>query len=250
MADASESHKLHLGDSTQVLPTLAADSVNLIVTSPPYFVNKSYEKDWTFADFEKLMESVFDQARRVLVPGGYMVVNFGDCYNSGNRFYDADVPSVFPASLWYWKWGRAVDLDLQATRIWRKRFAKLSIPFVCNTHPRNIFDYEHIWTWRKKNGSNKEVVHDRKLSQRGVLGEDWGSSAKIDQHCAAFPIELPRWAISVYSQEGDTVLDPFLGSGTTGMAAKSLKRGFIGVELNKEYYELAEKNIARIVSIL
>ena len=238
-----------MGDCTKILPNIADSSIHLIVTSPPYFLNKSYEKDWTFANFEQLMKEVFKQARRVLVPGGYMVVNFGDCYNSGNRFYDADVPSVFPASIWYWNWGREEDFDLQSTRIWRKQFAKMAIPFVCNSHPRNIFDYEHIWTWRKKNGLKNEVVHDRKLSQRGVLGETWSSSAKIDQHCAAFPLELPQWAISVYSREGDMVLDPFLGSGTTGIAAKLLKRDFIGIEVDADFYALAEKNINRIAMV-
>jgi DNA modification methylase len=126
----------------------------------------------------------------------------------------------------------------------------MSIPFVCNTHPRGVFDYEHIWTFRKKNGSNKEFVNDRKLSQRGVLGEDWGSSAKINEHCAAFPVELPQWAISVYSKEGDTVLDPFMGSGTTGIAAKSLNRNFVGIEISKEYFELAHSKINYEESIL
>jgi site-specific DNA-methyltransferase (adenine-specific) len=229
---------------------LPESSIDLIVTSPPYFVNKEYEKTWTLEYFETLMKNVFNGAKRLLKDGGYMVVNFGDCYNSGNRFYEAEVPSVYPASLLYYKLGRDVDFDLQSTRIWRKRFAKMSIPFVCNTHPRGVFDYEHIWTFRKKNGSNKEFVNDRKLSQRGVLGEDWGSSAKINEHCAAFPVELPQWAISVYSKEGDTVLDPFMGSGTTGIAAKSLNRNFVGIEISKEYFELAHSKINYEESIL
>lgn len=243
-------HTLHLGDCTKVMLTLPEASIDLVVTSPPYFVNKEYEKTWTLEYFQKLMEGVFEGVRHVLKPGGYMVVNFGDCFNSGNRFYDSDVPSVYPASLFYWKWGQAVDFDLQATRIWRKKFAKMSIPFVCNSHPRGIFDYEHIWTFRKKNGSNKEFVNDRKLSQRSVLGEEWGGAAKIDEHCAAFPIELPQWAISVYSHEGDTVLDPFTGSGTTGLAAKTLKRKFVGIEISEKYYELAKSNIEFTPSIL
>lgn len=220
-----------------------AESIDLVVTSPPYHVNKAYEKDWTREYFNSLMLGVFEGVKHVLKPGGYFVVNFGDCYNSGNRFYEADVPSVYPASLSYFEWGRHVGFDLQATRIWRKRFAKMGIPFVCNSHPRNIFDYEHIWSFRKKNGSNVEVVHDRKLSQRGVIGEDWSSSAKIGINGASFPIELPQWAIQVYSKENDLILDPFMGTGTTGMAAATLHRRFIGIELDVPTYQYADERL-------
>ncbi len=234
---------LHLGDCTKVMPTLPASSVDLVCCSPPYFVNKEYEKTWTLDYFKKLMTGVFEGVNHVLKPGGYAVFNFGDCYNSGNRFYMADVPSVYPATLSYWEWGRHVDFDLQATRIWRKKFAKLSIPFVCNSHPRNIFDYEHIWTFRKKNGSNKEEVHDRKLSQRGVVGEDWAGAADIKINGASFPVELPQWAIKVYSKENDTVLDPFSGTGTTGVAAYCLNRSYIGIELDQKTHDYAANRI-------
>jgi DNA modification methylase len=107
-----------------------------------------------------------------------------------------------------------------------------------------VFDYEHVWTFRKKNGSNKEEVHDRKLSQRGVLGEGWATPAKLSVHCAAFPIELPQWAIQVYSKPNDLVLDPFMGSGTTGLAAVHLERRFLGIELDKEHADYAQARIS------
>ena len=90
------------------------------------------------------------------------------------------------ATINYFKWGVEIaGMDLQATRIWRKQFARMGIPFVCNSHPRPVFDYEHIWSFRKKNGSNKEVVVDRKITQRGVIGESWTSAAGLKTHCAA-----------------------------------------------------------------
>lgn len=227
------------------MAALTESSVDLVVTSPPYFVEKEYEKGWTWEKFNGLMTDVFLSVQRILKPGGYFVVNFGDAYNSGNRFYEANVPSVYPMAVEYFRWGTQAAFDLQATRIWRKQFAKMGIPFVCNSHPRNIFDYEHIWTFRKRDGGNKEFVNDRKLSQRGVIGEDWSSPAKLERHCAAFPIELPMWAIKVYSVEGDTVLDPFLGSGTTGLAALSLSRKFIGYEKSPEYFALAQDRLSQ-----
>lgn len=229
-------------DCIEGMASMGESMVDLIVTSPPYFLNKEYEKKWTYDYYCELMNSTFREASRILKVGGYMVINFGDYFNSGNRFYDADVPSVYPSSLNYFKWGIDNGFDLQATRIWRKQFAKMGIPMVCNTHPRNIFDYEHIWTFRKK-GSKTEFVNDRKLSQRGVLGEDWKSPAKLSVHCAAFPIELPTWAIKVYSHEGDVVLDPFIGSGTTAIACINEKRHYIGFENNAEYFNVAVERI-------
>jgi DNA modification methylase len=237
-------HDLRNCDCRDFLKSADEGSVDLAVTSPPYFVEKEYEKGWTHTDFQNLMVAVFSGVHRVLKPGGYFIVNFGDVYNSGNRLYDADVPSVFPMSVFYWDLGvRDTKFDLQATRIWRKRFATMSIPFVCNHHPRPVFDYEHIWAFRKKNGDNKEFVNDRKLSQRGVLGEDWSSTAGLEIHCAAFPVELPMWAIEVYSKPGDTVLDVFMGSGTTGVAALSLNRNFIGTEIDQSHFAYAKKRI-------
>lgn len=237
-----EKNKIYNMDCIEGMKSIDSNTIDLIITSPPYFLNKEYEKKWTYEYYCQLMDSVFEEASRILKIGGYMVINFGDCFNSGNRFYKADVPSVYPSSINYFNWGMSHGLDLQATRIWRKQFAKMGIPMVCNTHPRNIFDYEHIWTFRKK-GSKDEFVNDRKLSQRGVLGEDWKSPAKLSIHCAAFPIELPTWAIKVYSHEGDVVLDPFMGSGTTALACINENRYYIGFENNNEYYKVSLERI-------
>lgn len=220
------------------------DSIDLIVTSPPYYLNKEYEKTISYEDYMSMMEDVFIETNRVLKGGGYAVFNFGDYFNSGNRFYDSDVPACYPASINYFKWGvELAKMDLQATRIWRKQFAKMGIPFVCNKHPRPVFDYEHIWTFRKKNGNNQEFVNDRKMTQRGVVGENWTSRAGLAKHCAAFPVELPEWAISIYSHENDVVLDMFAGSFTTAIAAEKLKRNWICIEKLKEYCEIGRMRI-------
>jgi len=235
--------KLMHGDCLDLMPSIPDKSIDMIVTSPPYYVNKAYEKIITYIEYCDLMKSVFIQIERVLKIGGYAVFNFGDYFNSGNRFYDADIPSCYPASLNYYDWGvNIANMDLQATRIWRKKFAKMGIPFVCNTHPRPIFDYEHIWTYRKK-GNNIEFVNDRKLSQMGVLGENWKSNAGLNNHCAAFPIELPEWALKVYSKESNLILDPFAGSGTTAIACINTNRNFILMEKDQGYYEVAKKRI-------
>ncbi len=243
-----EVNKIYNMDCVEGMKMLDDNSIDLVITSPPYFLNKEYEETWDYGHYCTLMEGVFKECSRIVKPCGYVVVNFGDYFNSGNRFYEADVPSVYPASLNYYKWGMDNAFDLQATRIWRKKFAKLGIPMICNTHPRNVFDYEHVWTFRKK-GGNDEFVNNRKASQRGVIGENWTSPANLKDHCASFPIELPLWAAEVYSKPGDIILDPFMGSGTTAIACALSDRKFIGFELDKDYYDFANERITEETGI-
>ena len=121
----------------------------------------------------------------------------------------------------------------------------MGIPFVCNHHPRNVFDYEHVWIFRKKSGDNTEKIRDWGKSIKGVIGDKWSSKAGIKTHCAAFPIELPKYFIEIYSDENDVVLDPFMGSGTTACACIELNRQFIGFENDKEFYEYASVRVNR-----
>ncbi len=230
------------GDCSVVLKNLPDSSINLIITSPPYFVNKSYENTWTFEEYSSLMDCVFKESYRIICPGGYAIFNFGDYFNK-DRFYNAEIPSVYPASINYFQWSRDSGFDLQATRIWRKQFSRMSIPFVCNTHPRPVFDYEHIWTFRKQDGTGKEFVNDRKKSQRAVIGEDWTTSAKLQNHEAAFPIDLPLWAIDVYAKPNDIILDSFGGIGTTMLAAIEKKHKCIIIEKDENNCKFAHRRI-------
>lgn len=238
-------NKLYNECCLQTFNKLSDESIDLIVCSPPYYVNKEYEKSVTYQDYCDMMVQVFSETSRCLTKGGYAVINFGDYFNSGNRFYESDIPACYPASINYFRWGvDTTGLDLQATRIWRKNFARMGIPFVCNTHPRPVFDYEHVWTFRKKNGSKTEFVNDRKKSQIGVIEENWTSSAGTKKHPSSFPIELPLWAIDVYSKrESDVVYDPFMGSGTTIKAAIIKNRKYIGSEIDPSYFEIACERI-------
>jgi len=232
------------GDCLEVMSSWPDESVDLIVTSPPYFVGKEYETGWTWEEYSDLLMGLYQQAFRLLTPGRYCVVNFGDLHNSGGRMYEAEVPSVYPAAVPHWQWGRGVGFDLQAQRIWRKQFARCAVSYVVNHRPRNVFDFEHIWTWRKPGRDGEEWCADRKLSQRGVIGEDWGSPARLDRHCAAFPIELPMWAIQVHSRErGEVVLDPFGGSLTTLLAAHRTGRKGRAIEVSEDYLQIGLKRL-------
>ena len=235
-----EINKIYNMDCLEGMRLLSENSIDLIVTSPPYFLKKTYEKNWTWEMFDFLMKSVFKQVERILKPGGYFVINFGD-NGFGKDILKTECISTYPMSHYYWE--IKGNLELQATRIWRKQFAKVPFNGQAKVAPRNLFDYEHIWTFRKKDGIGKEKVRNIKLSCRGVLGEDWTSKAGLNIHCACFPVELPLWAIEVYSDKNNLVLDPFMGSGTTAIACINTNRNYIGFELDKEYYEIAKNRI-------
>ena len=120
-------NKVILGDCVDVMKGIDDGAVDVGITSPPYFVGKEYEKNVPWEDYDNMMGNCFKEIHRILKPGGYFIVNFGDYFNSGSRFYGADVPSVYPASINMFRWGRDVGFDLHATRIWRKSFAKMGI---------------------------------------------------------------------------------------------------------------------------
>jgi DNA modification methylase len=236
---------LYLGDNVDVMEYFYNETIDLCVTSPPYFVNKKHcDLTEIFDEYRTGLYNMYQEVERLLKPGCYFVINFGDYHNSKGRMYDAEVPGRYPASVTHWEFGHELGLDLQSIRVWRKQFAKIAIPIYLNRRPLNVFDYEYIWTWRKRDGDGTEYVNDRKLSQRGVLGEDWRSSAGTKTHGAAFPVELPTWAIKVYSRGKDNViLDPYIGSGTTAIAAIRTGNYCVGIDIDKEYVDISKARI-------
>ena len=248
-AALSDNSILYNDPFEEVMATQVRDnSVDLIVTSPPYWVEKEYERKIPFADYELMLRTLYTLASEKLKPAGYMVINFGEIHNSKGRMYKANCPSTYPAACLHFPLGREVGFDLQTSRIWRKQFARCNRGFSVNIRPMCVYDFEMIWVWRKPGNEGKEFVNDSKLSQRAVLGEDWKSPARIDKHCAAFPIELPLWAIDVYVNpevEKPVVLDPFMGSGTTIVAALQRNCFGIGIEKNEEYFNYAVERITK-----
>lgn len=238
---------LYLQDCRSLYKKIDNDYIDLVVTSPPYFVGKEYEKKVGWSEYQSLMEVFYQETFRTLKPGGYLVINFGDFHNSKGRFYECEVTSTQPATPYHYEWGRKLDFDLQATRIWMKQHARVALGFICNKRPRPAFDFEHIWTWRKKGNNGVEWVNQRALSQRGVLGHNWKSPAKLKRHCASFPIELPTWAIKVYTKDDNRsesiVFDPFMGSGTTVVACLNENCHFIGCEKDEDYFSIAVERI-------
>ena len=234
---------VYLDNCINLYKKIPDDFIDLVITSPPYFVGKEYEKKVDWEEYQNLISDVYKETHRVLKPGGYFVINFGEFANSKGRFYDCEVTSTQPSSPFHFELGRSVNFDLQATRIWVKNHARTALGFICNKRPRPAFDYEHIWAWRKRGNNGEEWVNKRALSQRGTLGQNWTNPAKLNIHCAAFPKDLPDWAIKVYTKDSErsnsVVFDPFMGSGTTIIACINNGCHFMGCEKSEEYFNVA-----------
>ena len=251
-------HRLLLGDSRD-LSKLESGSVHLVLTSPPYWTLKEYREAsgqlGAVADYERFvaeLDRVWRECFRLLAPGGRLVCVVGDVLLSRRRNNGRHVVVPLHASIQ--THCRTLGFDNLAPIIWHKignadyeagGGGFLGKPYEPNAIIKN--DIEYILFQRKPGGYRSPSFAMRLLSV--IPGEDhrrwfrqvWtdvtGASTKL--HPAPFPIELADRIVRMFSFVGDTVLDPFLGTGTTSLAASRSGRNSIGVEIAEEYLDLA-----------
>jgi site-specific DNA-methyltransferase (adenine-specific) len=245
------SHKIVIGDSRK-MSELSDKSIHLIVTSPPYWQLKDYgESDQigyndSYGEYINHLNLVWNDCFRVLHDGCKLCINIGDqfarsVYYGGYR--------VMPIRTEIIKFCDECGFDYMGAIIWQKKTSMNttgggsvmgSYPF-----PRNgivKIDYEFILLF-KKPGKAPKVIKERKEDSR-MTREEWNeyfsghwtfAGAKQKGHLAMFPPELPRRLIKMFTFCGETVLDPFLGSGTTSLAAFEENRSSVGYEINSEF---------------
>ncbi len=225
---------------------LADSSVHLVLTSPPYYVGLEYEKDLSFEEHQAMLQAVFAECARVLVPGGVVFLNFGDIHNYGSR--NGGAPEVLPMGGFYNDLLRKHGLRLTDTLIWEKNLNWDSCQQVMysgrcpHTSYRTLNNSEYLWVFRKD--GKREVPLDLEYESR-LTKEEWKelvpgvwkirSVPSQDKHPAQFPEALVERAVRMFSYKGDVVLDPFLGSGTTVKVARALGRNGIGYERMEKY---------------
>ncbi|MXZ25891.1 MAG: site-specific DNA-methyltransferase [Caldilineaceae bacterium SB0665_bin_21] len=255
------SHQLFLGDSRD-LTGLESDSVHLVLTSPPYWTLKQYRESsgqlGSVADYERFLrelDRVWSECFRLLVPGGRLVCVVGDVLLSRRRNNGRHVVVPLHASIQ--THCRNLGFDNLAPIIWHKignadyesesgASGFLGKPYEPNAIIKN--DVEYILFQRKPGGYRSPSLAMRLLSvipvehHRQWFRQVWtdivGVSTRL--HPAPFPLELAIRLVRMFSFVGDTVLDPFLGTGTTSLAASRCGRNSIGVETASEYLDLAE----------
>lgn len=253
------SHKIIIGDS-RYMKEVPDESVHLMITSPPYWQLKDYGNgnqigfNDTYEEYINNLNLVWNECHRVLHKGCRMCINIGDQF-ARSVYYGRY--KVIPIRTEIIKFCESAGFDYMGAIIWQK-------VTTCNTtggatvmgsfpYPRNgiiKLDYEFILIFKKYGVSpkvSKEIKEQSKMTQ-----EEWNqyftghwnfSGEKQDKHLAMFPEELPRRLIKMFSFVGDTVLDPFLGSGTTSLAAKNLNRNSIGYEINENFLPLIEEKL-------
>jgi modification methylase len=231
-----------IGHSSEEMSELPDDCVALMVTSPPYHVGKDYDSDESYADYLELMHRVFTETYRVLEPGGRAVVNVA---NLGRRPY-------IPLADHVTSMMEEIGFLTRGEVIWQKAkgasgsCAWGSWQSAANPTLRDVHEYclcfsKERWDRAKKGTSTitKAEFMDATLSIWNIPAE----SAKRVKHPAPFPVALPRRFIELYTFEDDLVLDPFLGSGSTAVAAVESGRRYVGYDLSEEYLQVARERI-------
>ncbi len=253
------SHTVINGDSREMLE-LKDKSVDLVVTSPPYWQLKDYGTDNqigyndSYEDYINNLNLVWNECYRVLNNGCRLCVNIGDQF--ARAVYYGRY-KVIPIRTEIIKFCEAIGFDYMGAIIWQKQItsnpsggASLMGSY---PNPRNgilSIDYEFILLFKKL---GTPVMPDIEMKKQSAMTkEEWKtyfnghwnfSGVKQDGHIAMFPEKLPSRLIKMFSFVGDTILDPFLGSGTTSLAAKKLNRSSVGYEINPEFIPFIERKL-------
>ncbi len=236
----------------QILPGNAAtmhelpdNSVHLMVTSPPYNVRKEYDADLSLEEYLDLLRQVFTETYRVLVHGGRACVNIA---NVGRKPY-------LPLSDYISHLMLEIGFLMRGEIIWCKgagagvSMAWGSWQSAANPVLRDIHEYILVFskgTFARKKTPGKESTISRADFMEWTKSV-WTmnpESAKRVGHPAPFPVELPYRLIQLYTYRDEIVLDPFMGSGSTAIAALQAGRKFVGYEINPHYLALANQRIA------
>lgn len=232
--------------SSENMDEIPNDSIHLMVTSPPYNVQKEYDDDLSLDEYRTLLKNVFSETYKKLVIGGRACVNIA---NIGRKPYIPLHSYIISDML-------DIGFLMRGEIIWNK--ASSASPstawgsWMSASNPclRDIHEYILIFC----KGSYSRI-NDKKIKKENTITDkeflEWTKSvwtfpavsAKSIGHPAPFPEELPNRLIQLYSYKGDVVLDPFCGSGTTCLSALKSNRNYIGYELNSDYIRLSEKRI-------
>jgi site-specific DNA-methyltransferase (adenine-specific) len=242
-------NKFILG-SAENMKELPDNSVHLMITSPPYNVSKEYDEDLSLNEYLKLLENSFKETFRVLVNGGRACINVA---NLGRKPY-------IPLSDYISKMMIDIGFNMRGEIIWNKAASASpstawgSWQSAANPILRDIHEYILVFSKgdykREKGKKENTIAKEQFIEWTKSIWTMNAESARRIGHPAPFPEELPYRLIQLYSFKGDIILDPFMGSGTTAVAALKSERKFVGYEINKEYIELAEKRIEPILSQL
>lgn len=235
--------------SAENMVDLPNNSIHLMITSPPYNVSKVYDEDLSLAEYLSLLKNSFQETYRVLVNGGRACINVA---NLGRKPY-------IPLSDYISKMMIDIGFNMRGEIIWNK--AASASPstawgsWLSASNPvlRDIHEYILIFSKGDYSRAGSKNKKENSISKENFM--DWtksvwtmnAESAKKIGHPAPFPVELPHRLIELYSFKEDIVLDPFMGSGTTAIAAIKDERHYVGYDISQEYIDLANRRIETFI---
>lgn len=252
-------HTIINGDSRQ-MNEVRDESVHLIVTSPPYWQLKDYGTENQIGfhdDYETYINHLnltWKECFRVLHKGCRLCINIGDQF-ARSTYYGRY--KIIPIHTEIIKFCETIGFDFMGQIIWQKvttmnTSGGASI-MGSYPHPRNgivKLDFEYILLFKKQGNAPKPTKEQKENA--AMTNEEWNTyfnghwyfpGVKQDKHLAMFPEELPHRLIRMFSFPGETVLDPFMGSGTTALAARKLNRNSIGYEINSDFIPIIKEKI-------
>ncbi len=252
--------KIIIGDSRRMVEDIKDNSIHLVVTSPPYWSIKNYGiknqigYGQTLHEYLKDLYRVWKETYRILEPGRRLVINIGDQFARAiiyGRYKIIPLHAEIIAQC------EDIGFDYMGSIIWQKKTTMNttgganvmgSYPYPPNGMVE--IDYEHILIFKKPGKSrkiDKEIKEKSKLTKEEwkeyFYGHWYFKGARQIEHEAMFPDELPKRLIKMFTFVGETVLDPFLGSGTTMKVALKLGRNAIGYEINEKFIDTIKRKI-------
>ena len=267
------------GDSLKKIEEVSPESIQAVITSPPYWGLRNYDNDEQLGQesspekFVFNLIKLFSKIKNVLKDDGTVWVNIGDTFfgpkgghhDSNNSITNNTTGSEYrqqrkaPPKHSYlkdgdlsgvpWMFAKEMQKDgwyLKQDIIWHK---PNPMPEAVNNRCVKSHEYIFLFTKKKQYYFNAEAISKRKEDNSGFVRKSsvWtiNTASLSEAHFAVFPEELPAYCVLAGSKEGDTILDPFMGAGTTALVAQKLGRKWIGIELNPKYIEIIKRRTAQ-----
>jgi DNA modification methylase len=262
-ASTGELPNVYFKDSSD-MGEITDEGVHLIVTSPPYHVGMEFEQNITFADHMENIKAVLAECARVLVPGGIMALNVADIHNFKQNIGQTPQKAWKLMGHLYQEELQNHNILLEDMIMWKKNTPWRSAPRQAYdenlVHTQYLFhnNFEPIYIF-KKTGS-RTTPGEPINSQSALTKQEWvnwiastweiSNTRKESKHPCEWPDELPRRLIRMFSFIGDTVLDPWLGSGTTVKVAEELGRQGIGYERYEKYFSMIKERLGKSTKAL
>jgi len=236
--------------TSENMEELPDNSVHLMVTSPPYNVGKDYDRNLSLEQYRQFLKRVWREVYRVLVPGGRACINVA---NLGRKPY-------IPLHLYIVEDMQDIGFLMRGEIIWNKAssaspstawgsWLSAANPTLRDVHEYILVFSKDMFTRKNPHGRENTMSREQFLEYTKSVWTFPAEQAKKVGHPAPFPVELPYRLIQLYTFKGEVVLDPFMGSGQTGIAALKSGRYYVGYEINEEYVSLANRRINEFKSL-